>query len=228
MMATLAAWIRTLILLLVAASLVDMALPGGQLRRYVDVVVGLVILATILTPLFGWLGGDLESSLTDTLAGLQGAWDQAPTAPASELPARAMEWYRSETQRLFAERLAQHIHDGLEQDLAVPVRRVEVQVNGVDTGGQPQAQSEMPSLAAVTVWLEAGEENGVEAGTTAAGESSSNLVRINIDPITITPGAATSVEKPAAAAPAWQARIQRWLSERLGVTPNSLHVVMMP
>ncbi|REJ34501.1 MAG: sporulation protein, partial [Bacillota bacterium] len=40
MTAALAAWGGRVVVVLVAAAVVDLALPSGSLRRYVDVVVG--------------------------------------------------------------------------------------------------------------------------------------------------------------------------------------------
>lgn len=54
-MAHIAEWLKVLIVVVVLGNLVDFILPQGDLKRYGGLVVGLVILAMIVSPLWTWL-----------------------------------------------------------------------------------------------------------------------------------------------------------------------------
>ncbi|MCL5116980.1 MAG: stage III sporulation protein AF [Firmicutes bacterium] len=54
-MAAIGDWLKVLIVVVLLGNLVDFILPKGDLKRYGGLVVGLVILATIITPLWGWM-----------------------------------------------------------------------------------------------------------------------------------------------------------------------------
>ncbi|WFA09693.1 stage III sporulation protein AF [Tissierella sp. Yu-01] len=43
-------WIRNLVILLIIISIVDIVMPKGKMKRYVDFVVGLLIIFTIINP----------------------------------------------------------------------------------------------------------------------------------------------------------------------------------
>lgn len=48
-------WVKVLIVVVLLGNLVEFILPKGDMKRYGGLVVGLVILATIITPLWGFL-----------------------------------------------------------------------------------------------------------------------------------------------------------------------------
>lgn len=48
-------WLKVLIVVVILGNLVDFALPKGSLKRYGGLVVGLVILAVIVSPLWSWM-----------------------------------------------------------------------------------------------------------------------------------------------------------------------------
>lgn len=54
-MAALGTWIKALIVVVLLGSVVDFLLPKGDMKRYGGLVVGLVILATVVTPLWTWM-----------------------------------------------------------------------------------------------------------------------------------------------------------------------------
>lgn len=68
-------WVKVLIVVVLLGNLVDFILPKGDLKRYGGLVVGLVILATVVSPLWSWmhqLGQNVTASTTnwtDTASG---------------------------------------------------------------------------------------------------------------------------------------------------------------
>lgn len=57
-MGALSEWIRQVILVLILTGVVELALPAGTMRRYVQVVLGLLVLLAIIRPVLAWLGGE--------------------------------------------------------------------------------------------------------------------------------------------------------------------------
>lgn len=69
-------WLKVLIVVVLLGNLVDFVLPKGDLKRYGGLVVGLVILATIITPLWGWMH---QLHRAGTNLGTQDGWTNSPT-----------------------------------------------------------------------------------------------------------------------------------------------------
>ncbi|HEY8552691.1 MAG TPA: stage III sporulation protein AF [Thermaerobacter sp.] len=78
-MGALSEWIRQVVLVLILTGVVELALPPGTMRRYVQVVLGLLVLLAIIRPVLTWLGGEP--------ARLVPAWErileQAASGPAA-------------------------------------------------------------------------------------------------------------------------------------------------
>lgn len=60
-------WIRNLVILLIIISIVDIVMPKGKMKRYVDFVVGLLIIFTIINPFISLnnLGQSLEQNVSE-------------------------------------------------------------------------------------------------------------------------------------------------------------------
>lgn len=54
MMAHVLGWVRTLVALVALGNVLEWMLPGGSLRRYAELAMGLVILLAVLSPLVSW------------------------------------------------------------------------------------------------------------------------------------------------------------------------------
>ncbi len=57
-MGALSDWVRQVVMVLVLTGVVELALPTGALRRYVQVVLGLLVLLAIVRPVLAWLGSE--------------------------------------------------------------------------------------------------------------------------------------------------------------------------
>lgn len=60
MMNLLTGWVRDLVILVIFASLVEMLLPNGALKKYVKVVMGFFIVTIVISPLLLALRGDQQ------------------------------------------------------------------------------------------------------------------------------------------------------------------------
>ncbi|GIN73536.1 stage III sporulation protein AF [Bacillus sp. J14TS2] len=57
-------WILNIIIFLLLAMIIDMLLPANNMRKYVKLVTGLLLISIIITPLFQLLSSDYEQVLT--------------------------------------------------------------------------------------------------------------------------------------------------------------------
>lgn len=57
-------WITNIIIFILLATIFDMLLPKSSLQKYTKMVIGLLLIAVIITPLFQLLATDLEEVLT--------------------------------------------------------------------------------------------------------------------------------------------------------------------
>lgn len=57
-------WVTNIILFILLATVIDMLLPNSSMQKYVKMVVGLLLIAIILTPIFKLISSDFEASLS--------------------------------------------------------------------------------------------------------------------------------------------------------------------
>lgn len=135
-MAFLASWIKGLVLAVIMATFLDLLLPNNTMRRYVRLVMGLIILVLILSPLLtlsqrDWsidtLFVEVREVPTDELESLPHI-----EARADDLVDKQEQWVHETVQR----RLEQGIKEGVEQQFAVAVEHISVAL--VEEGEQPE------------------------------------------------------------------------------------------
>lgn len=227
MIESLSGWVGRLVLLLVAAGVVDLALPQGSLRRYVEVVVGLVVLATILGPLLGWLGADLDEALAEAMMTYERAVGEVAAGASRDAQGRAaagMAWHQRAVTEAATRRVAAAVRDGLARELGM-AGNVEVQMAAAAAAGEP------PTVERVVVRLVGGAADPEETpGTGEAREPEGTgvaPVRVEVSPVR-----AVAVQAPGAAAGAAEAvseetarRLRRWVAEALGIDPARVEVL---
>ena len=57
-------WVTNIILFVLFATMIDMLLPNSKFQKYAKMVVGLLLIAIILTPIFNLLTQDFEDTIT--------------------------------------------------------------------------------------------------------------------------------------------------------------------
>ena len=63
-MSFLAGWITNIIVFVLLATVIDMLLPSSALQKYAKMVIGLLLIAIILTPILGLFNTDFDKILT--------------------------------------------------------------------------------------------------------------------------------------------------------------------
>ncbi|MBT2645899.1 stage III sporulation protein AF [Bacillus sp. ISL-34] len=63
-MSFLAGWVSNIIIFVLLATVIDMLLPNSALQKYAKMVIGLLLIAIIITPILGLFNKDFEDILT--------------------------------------------------------------------------------------------------------------------------------------------------------------------
>jgi len=229
--AVLAGWVGRVVVLLVAAAVVELALPSGALRRYVEVVVGLVVLVTVLHPILDWFGADLGAAAAAVEARL--ARDLGAVAAGSPYPADAAGSARFDAalRRAFAARIEEGVRQGLAAALGIEAR-VEVTL-GDGPAGRGAPRSDPPPLERVLVRVTGAGDGPPRPGgpgvPRALPTGSGEAVRVQVPVVVLGPVRAPGVPAPDALDPrsagGLPAQVRAWVAEALGIDAARVAVV---
>jgi len=158
-METLRLLIRNLAIILLLATFLDLLLPNGQMRRYVKLVMGLFVIAAVLSPLSDFLHQPLAMEIP--------AWT---SLSASAVPVLANNQGSQAGRNAVADQYRQILTRQIRAlALAVKgVREAQVEILFADTQGTLTDQPEI-SQVTITVFLVAGEVIPVEPITVDVG-----------------------------------------------------------
>ena len=148
----LAGWLKTVIMVIMLATFVDLLLPSNTMQRYVKTVLSLFILLTLLTPVLqlfqkDWNMDQLlsqaekEQNEKTMLAGGFGNQSQMKSLEAITKDAnKIQDAEQKKTQQLVQTQLAGLIKEDLQKQTEWPIEEVQVQVQ-VDNNGKPSISS---------------------------------------------------------------------------------------
>lgn len=209
-------WVRQVVLILLLTGIVQMALPGGGARRYVQVVLGLFILLAIVRPVLALLETEPAALLPGWERALRDAGAAAVPAPPREDPEQARARAQALALEVHRQRLAAVIRDTVRATLGFEPVAIDVAVVTDATSGR------QGMIEGITVSL---------PGRLPAAvlDRAPGLVR-PVEPVRIGPrtGAASGDENsrpvPPAAREAMAERLQGALAARLQVEPGLIAV----
>lgn len=138
-------WLKSIILVILLATVVDLLLPNTTMQRYVKTVMSLIILLTLLTPIFDvfqkkWDVGKLLAAATQKQVAYEQRMDmksmQAITSEAQQL----MQNVDKQSKQVVETRIAAMVKEKVEENTDRPVNEVRV-LTGTDKAGQPTIES---------------------------------------------------------------------------------------
>lgn len=142
MAAALGSWLKEVVVVLMLATLVDLLLPGQTMRPYVRTVLGLVVLFTLVSPLFRLFSSGWDERMLFGQPKMQAI--AGTSAPASVPPFRAIvregerfaRWREGEARRLAEQRAAEAVREHIETRFPeAEVAAVSVELNEKGDGG---------------------------------------------------------------------------------------------
>ncbi len=143
----LSGWLKSIVMVILLATFVDLLLPNQSMQRYVKTVIGLFLLLTLLQPLFSLLGqrSQLDERIKHTLftsgAGSReqpagGTSGEAESLPVTLQRAEALKAKQQEqSRRLVETQAADLMKRSIEQKAGVKVRSIQVKT-AADSEGQ--------------------------------------------------------------------------------------------
>ncbi|MDI3256606.1 MAG: stage III sporulation protein AF [Kyrpidia sp.] len=144
-MDALVAWLRQVVLVLLAAAFLDWMLPTNTMQRYVKVVMGLVVVGTLLTPLMQIF--HLTESWKAAVASL--AMPEGPDPAGAGLTLRVMQWEAQRAQDAWVEEVRRRVAERAEAVSGRSVLSVQVEAGPA----APDPVPAPPELRRVTVVL---------------------------------------------------------------------------
>ncbi|MBU7317262.1 stage III sporulation protein AF [Paenibacillus oleatilyticus] len=135
----LSGWLKSIVMVILLATFVDLLLPNQSMQRYVKTVIGLFLLLTLLQPLFSLLGqrSQLDERVKDALFKSGAASPERPAGGASgeveSLPvtlqrAEALKTKQQEQSRKLVEaQAADLMKRSIERKAEVKVRSIQVE-----------------------------------------------------------------------------------------------------
>jgi stage III sporulation protein AF len=130
MIAYVGEWIKHIVLIILIATFLDLLLPNTQMRRYIQLVVGLIIIIMILSPILEFLKVDHERMIK----GIDELF-QVPEVPHSSLEEskQHIEQLQDEAVLEEVERMwAQEIKQDLQEEFPLKVNEVSIHFDMVD------------------------------------------------------------------------------------------------
>ena len=199
-MAALTESVRGLVLLVVLASLLEMLLPMGGMKRFVRLTMGLLIMLGIVRPIIALLGGQISVD--------PGAWIQ----PAAALPSVdeimvEADRFQARTQAMLLEEVEARIRRTAEE-AARSVEGVAEATAAVELTGGPQLETVGVGQVTVTVLL----------GSRFGQVRPVAPVRIGGDEETAGNGSGPKVRQPTAVELPLAEAIRRQVAEQLGIS----------
>ncbi|WP_108670836.1 stage III sporulation protein AF [Peribacillus acanthi] len=150
-------WITNIILFVLLATVIDMLLPSSSFQKYAKMVIGLLLIAIIITPIFQLLSSDFEQILEITM-------DEQNKAKNS-LIENSTEFKKKEIQAqmdaYILEQMAVQLRTGVEEELMdefkMQIKSVELQLLETDEPKLPD------DLHTVSITLASGETQQIDA-----------------------------------------------------------------
>ncbi|OPH60792.1 stage III sporulation protein AF [Paenibacillus ferrarius] len=227
----LAGWLKTVIMVIMLATFVDLLLPSNTMQRYVKTVMSLFILLTLLSPVLqlfqkDWdmdqLIGQAEQKQNEkTMYASSGQGDQRMksleviTKDAQKLQAEG----QKQSQQMLQTQLAGMMKEDLQKQTDLVIRDVQVAAQ-IDNNGKPVIMKVRVTLDDIDAKKQA------QASGTAKSIAAMEPVK-PVDPIRIEPTTSkqtnSTTDQPAAAAPGLPARLEQEVDRlKQGIARNWL------
>lgn len=157
MMAYFSTWLKQIILLVLLGTFMDLLLPNSGMKRYVKLVMGLLILLMILSPIFHLFQGkvsmdDFARRVMQNRQSLQMEDRQSIREYGESL----MQQREEQTRDYVAQQMGSMIESQIEEDYEVNVQNVDVSFT--DKGTADEETTELESIRVVIRPREAGND----------------------------------------------------------------------
>jgi stage III sporulation protein AF len=121
-------WLKKIILLVLLAAFLDLILPNSSLQRYVKMVMGLIILLTILSPVFTLFNLSQEE-LALRLDRYQEQWNKPADEEWKRMASRLLGHRDQQVQEYVEKQVESAVRSHVQETFGVELRSVEVKID---------------------------------------------------------------------------------------------------
>lgn len=112
-------WIKDLVLLFVIITLVELVMPKGSMRRYINFVVGLLIIFTVINPFINLTNLDFQLD-REVFRNIDNQYDNEEAV---------IDGQESQIESLYKEKIAREVIDFVEDNTEYRISRLNVEIN---------------------------------------------------------------------------------------------------
>ena len=153
-MSFLAGWVSNIIIFVLLATVIDMLLPNSALQKYAKMVIGLLLIAIIITPILGLFNMDFDDILTAATSEFEDQ-EKKDLGNLTEMKKKEIQ----ATQGAYIlKQMAVDLQAEVEEELMVDYN---MKISSIDVGVKDEEEPGVDDLQNITISLEKaeGEEN---------------------------------------------------------------------
>lgn len=130
-------WITNIILFVLLATVIDMLLPSSAMQKYAKMVIGLLLIAIIISPVLSLFNTDFDKLLAQASASFQNE-EQKNLGNLTEMKKKEIQ---ASQQAYILEQMAVGLKAGVEEEL---IMKYEMEIQSIDIAVKNQEQPKMP------------------------------------------------------------------------------------
>lgn len=149
-MSFLAGWVSNIIIFVLLATVIDMLLPNSALQKYAKMVIGLLLIAIIITPILGLFNKDFDEILSAATSGFE---DQKKKDLGNLTEMKKKEIQAAQGAYIL-EQMAVQLQTEVEEELMADYN---MKISSIDVGVKNEEKPGVDDLQNITISLEKAE-----------------------------------------------------------------------
>ncbi|CAH0246109.1 MULTISPECIES: stage III sporulation protein AF [Peribacillus] len=149
-MSFLAGWVSNIIIFVLLATVIDMLLPNSALQKYAKMVIGLLLIAIIITPILGLFNMDFD----DILAAATSEFEDQEKKDLGNLTEMKKKEIQATQGAYILKQMAVDLQAEVEEELMVDYN---MKISSIDVGVKNEEEPGVDDLQNITISLEKAE-----------------------------------------------------------------------
>lgn len=149
-MSFLAGWVSNIIIFVLLATVIDMLLPNSALQKYAKMVIGLLLIAIIITPILGLFNKDFD----DILSAATSEFEDQKKKDLGNLTEMKKKEIQATQGAYILKQMAVDLQAEVEEELMVDYN---MKISSIDVGVKDEEEPGVDDLQNITISLEKAE-----------------------------------------------------------------------
>ncbi|AZV63596.1 stage III sporulation protein AF [Peribacillus frigoritolerans] len=149
-MSFLAGWVSNIIIFVLLATVIDMLLPNSALQKYAKMVIGLLLIAIIITPILGLFNKDFDDILTAATS----EFEDQKKKDLGNLTEMKKKEIQATQGAYILKQMAVHLQAEVEEELMADYN---MRISSIDVGVKNEEEPGVDDLQNITISLEKAE-----------------------------------------------------------------------